>query len=1109
MIYKKEVVANPWIRDLYSGVTQLASSVAKSPAILSTLNPVQRGADIASSLVNKDIKPSIPILGSVDIGSQLSNTKISAPAVETYDNALTRFLDETSARNSYIEERWHSKGENLVTLIKEKKFDEIPSYLAHNVVANAPQQVAIIASVMTGVGPAGLATMGLSTAASTYADELKKGQDPLRAFVNSAVNGTAEVAFENMGTAGIAKKMVEKLGGKIGTKTAGDILKNTYKEIAKESLKNMKSEALEEALTSITQNTANTLIGQEKFDLESVLGDAFESAVVGGLSSAAITSPMVGTKNVNDALRLNRYKKVVEQSGGQYVGIQETPKGMDNLVLFNNEEGSTLAIPEGKFNPKNVKIKLDPNYRNSFLAQTEYLQNTNERMNNNSRKASQYQTRLMELAGNDKKKAVEMDAVLYRAVDLIENPDVLNKRMADIAFEQFAAKNDNMPANELLQKRQEFEDQYSDQTVAESLTPEELELYRKAENLTADERTLLNDILSDLKGRGDSYLDEGVLSSVRAIYAPHNYVQKEDYDPSLKLNRHQDSQKFARARSFDTLAEAQAFGNVPLRSGLTTNYKHYIDRMDASVAIKKLKSKLINDKVLSDKAKPGYVPLNIDQTFTVKDPSTNETVQLYAPKAIAKEINNLLFDTPLRDSKNWAAKLAKTVRKINAVSKSVRLLTGLFHHMAFELAYYLGTPDVTKRVRDSLAQGKFKDAYKYFNEDVNFLTNYKNGLDLWDESNEALDLMIKHNLTLGRIQDWDEQILREKTAFGKWADKNKLTKATKDKVVEAREAFTDFLFGKLGAGLKAKHALGIFESEMRKNPKANVEEVAKLSAQIANENFGGLHLKSMGRNPTVQYIWQLLAFAPDWTESNWRLYTQMVTGDTKLSRDMHKRIVSGMVTKYIIASILMSMVTAAMRSGDDEEKDLLDKFIKNYTEAWKDGKLNWMRVNVTPFLEKFGQKDRYYYNVAGFFLDPTKWISRDIKKGLTGPQAITSFLTPERLTSSLAKSAYYKSSAVPQLVADYLMDTDYTFWRGFTNFGELVNKKELTKWGKNRRPVPLESIPSFMLYEGKKFLPIQVNNIIEFALGEIEGSELIAKSLGVDLKRAYAKKSRS
>ena len=51
-------------------------------------------------------------------------------------------------------------------------------------------------------------------------------------------------------------------------------------------------------------------------------------------------------------------EEIIKQAGSTYHGIQVNPYGED-LVLFDNEAGSTLALPISQVTLENVKKKLN------------------------------------------------------------------------------------------------------------------------------------------------------------------------------------------------------------------------------------------------------------------------------------------------------------------------------------------------------------------------------------------------------------------------------------------------------------------------------------------------------------------------------------------------------------------------------------------------------------------------------------------------------------------------------------------------------------------------------------------------------------------------------
>lgn len=57
---------------------------------------------------------------------------------------------------------------------------------------------------------------------------------------------------------------------------------------------------------------------------------------------------------------VDTYAETCRRAGAQFIGIQEgvAEAGLESLVMFNNPEGSTLAVPVSKFNHETVAERL-------------------------------------------------------------------------------------------------------------------------------------------------------------------------------------------------------------------------------------------------------------------------------------------------------------------------------------------------------------------------------------------------------------------------------------------------------------------------------------------------------------------------------------------------------------------------------------------------------------------------------------------------------------------------------------------------------------------------------------------------------------------------------
>ena len=406
----------------------------------------------------------------------------------------------------------------------------------------------------------------------------------------------------------------------------------------------------------------------------------------------------------------------------------------------------------------------------------------------------------------------------------------------------------------------------------------------------------------------------------------------------------------------------------------------------------------------------------------------------------------------------------KGLTKFNDITKAWILQTALFHHLAFMRSYYL--PGMSRKHLKDLSP---REAYK-------------SGIKAIEAKDPVLMHGVKNGLTWGLKQDWSESLLREKTRIGKVVDKFKAPKKIKDMITGFREAQADFLFGEFGAGLKAKTYMLEFGEQLKKYPNENPDVIAKRVALLINDDFGGLHLQRLGRSPTRQHIFKLFALAPDWTESNIRTVAKTLknkSGD-KAEIAMYRKFWGGVIVKGLGASAILNY---ALAGGD------VERLVENYKEAWESGNLNWMKIDITPVYEMkkklFGGGDdqKRYFNLFGHFLDPVKW-----------------------MTQSPVKSLHHKGSVVYGIGHELFAGTDYA-GRPFTTLEELIEDHKTVKWGQGG-PVDMDQFPSYVLSQLIGTQPIFFQNFIEWQLGETDGFDALATSIGLRTSKTYEKKQK-
>lgn len=680
------------------------------------------------------------------------------------------------------------------------------------------------------------------------------------------------------------------------------------------------------------------------------------------------------------------------------------------------------------------------------------------------------------------------------------------------------------------------------------LSDEQKKLIDASNNISDGLKSVVDDVQKSYKNIGEEALDAEVIRNLLDNYAAR-IVDLKSKQATEKFRKFGKTTRHAKERKFDTIAELWAAGFDLKVKGATNNLAIYKEELVKTIedkkfieGLKKVKD-LEGNPLLTTKQLPGYKRVEHPNfttwahagkatpgevygrnSFVSEEGDLFEKRELYAPGEQATNLNNILGISKLKGTLGGATDVAT---KYNAIFKAWVLQTSLFHHMAFGRSYYLGTNRKT-----------FKE--------MDVIDSVNDGNRMIDEMAPVIVHGVRNGLTLGRKQDWQEDLLKEKTAIGDILDKWKVSKVTKDKILDFRQQQADFLFGVVGAGLKAKAYTIEYRNQSKKYPNENPDVLAKRVAALINDDFGGLHLKRLGRNPTTQHIFRLLVLAPDWTESNIRtmviaLTPKQVTWNPRTKgfnwtekdkldwrkdeQKMYSDFWAGILAKGVSATILANLASAAFDEDDVNGKGVLERFARNYKTAWNAGKYKWLDVDITPLYKAFGgtEEDRYYFSILGHFKDPFKLSIRNdaAKRGQRGATF--------KLGNTRAMK--HKSSIVGSMLLDYTSGTDYAE-RRFTDVKELIGKdvekgeykttrkgkykKGDPKWGKLKGQtvtwdwgksgsVELEQMPSFLLNKIRNTQPIQVQQMLGYWAGELSGFMAIGNALGLGIRKTYSK----
>ena len=274
-----------------------------------------------------------------------------------------------------------------------------------------------------------------------------------------------------------------------------------------------------------------------------------------------------------------------------------------------------------------------------------------------------------------------------------------------------------------------------------------------------------------------------------------------------------------------------------------------------------------------------------------------------------------------------------------------------------------------------------------------------------------------------------------------------------------------------------------------KGPRPDADKIAEIAARVINEDFGGLHLGRMGRNPTWQKWARMLLLAPDWTESNFRMVTGLVPGlneaiakaigDIQPPKGMSPQY-AGFFRKVVLRSVATTMLLQIMLNGWEDTWEFWKEQMAD-EKSFK--KFRWAGVDVTKIYGWLGQDlpegERKVFSVAGHFLDPVKIIDLD------------------RLWIN-------KGSPLMKIYGALREGRDYA-GRPFTGKGEFLATGKTV--GKSYfEPVEnfWDRLPATIVNTTLAMQPIQVQALLQGLRGEEDALTALLQAGGVHMQKAFA-----
>lgn len=654
------------------------------------------------------------------------------------------------------------------------------------------------------------------------------------------------------------------------------------------------------------------------------------------------------------------------------------------------------------------------------------------------------------------------------------------------------------------------------------LTPEQKHIVDLSENLSPEQKAIAEKISAEYKKTGQAALDAGQIKNMLDNYVARAWDFKGK--PATDIAPFKTSTKHALQRTLTSILEGQSKGYDLKIEGATNNLQVLKTEIAHAIENKKLIEEgsriktASGDPLFSSSQREGYKKIenpnfrkweydgklsdyspeqaqllgkNKDVLVT-EDGTVMRKKEIYAPEEVAKGLNNILGKSKLNESN-----IIKAVSGFSNAVKGIIFTTSLYHHLAFARAHFLA----------SGAKGM-----EYWSP----RKAYKTGLSMIHEIHPEVSLLVKQGMTLGKMQDYDEMAQQKKNQLSNYLDKKGFAPELRERFSNLLENQNKFLFEKYGAGLKALDGVNALRDLVKKNPEVSPEEHAATVARYMNQNYGGLNLERMKRNPTAQHAFRLLALAPDWTESNIQMARDAFRkGELgSFERKMWARVAirgAGAVALANLATILASDKT-------DEKGNQLSsaEAIKQaYKKAWDAGHLQWLKWDVTPIMRSLGgSKDkRTYFSFFGHFSDPVKMIedpvsffeaktnpttSKPLLELLTGENwQHKAFTTASELSGKDDKGMYSKTH----------LRGDHPHFRGEEKGGKLEFKLTKPAIG-GAKPLTYTQLPSFMVSQARGMFPSQVQNIEMWASGENDAAYSIAQSLGLGLSESSEPKEK-
>lgn len=296
---------NQYYNTFVSNIYGMAANVAQLPGVLGY---VQRENQKFANKVSKDIN-----LAPTELVPDVQITVSEQEAKEQFQYFKNNsFVNNLRENQNYFAAKAPDAQMSVIEEAKNGNFLNAGRALSLQVVGNAPNLIANIAAYWAGGPVLGSATAFVPTFSQGATEAIEKGK-PEAALTSGAVQGAAEVLFENLGSFRLLKQTEQQLVKTIGKEGAKEVVYNGLKQLVNNSFQ----EGTEEFATSIAQDLTKYIVEDDKDALKGIMTRAFDSFLVGAGSGVGISA----AGNVSGLIRYNQKIKQAESDAELYSAL--------------------------------------------------------------------------------------------------------------------------------------------------------------------------------------------------------------------------------------------------------------------------------------------------------------------------------------------------------------------------------------------------------------------------------------------------------------------------------------------------------------------------------------------------------------------------------------------------------------------------------------------------------------------------------------------------------------------------------------------------------------------------------------------------------------------